>query len=75
MGEGVKEDTCYNCIFLSLRNKEIFTIFCDDAVESSGLTDEPILPRYKRAPKQLDDGAQPHCFTCPKDRFCHTLKY
>ena len=55
-----------------MRSEEKFTSFYDAVVNSSeGLTDEPILPRYRRAPRRLDDGAQPHRFTCPRDRYRH----
>ena len=30
---------------------------------------EPVLPRYRRAPARLDDGAPPHRFKCPKDYY------
>ena len=36
-----------------------------------GLTDEPFLPRYRNAPRRLDDGAQPHRHDFPKDRYRH----
>ena len=36
---------------------------------SEGLTDEPFLPRYHNAPRGLDDGAQPHRYDSPKDRY------
>lgn len=31
--------------------------------------EEPQLPRVRRRPRWLDDGADPHVFACPKDRF------
>ena len=38
---------------------------------SEGLTDEPVLPRYRKAPRRLDEGAQPHRYHTPKDRYRH----
>ena len=38
----------------------------DDAKE---YTDDPVLPRYKRIPKCVDDGAQPHRFTDVHDYY------
>ncbi len=40
-------------------------------IASEGLTDEPVLPRYRKAPRRLDGGAQPHRYSCPKDRYRH----
>ena len=68
--EGVKGAHLLKLHLSSLRSEEKFTTFYSDIVKSSGgLTDEPILPRYRRAPRRMDDGAQPHRFTCPKDRY------
>ena len=70
MGEGVKRAHLLQLHFSLLRSDEKFTIFYDDVVKSSeGLTDKPILPRYRRGPKQMDDGAQPHQFIIPNDRY------
>ena len=70
VGEGVKGAHMLQSHLLSLRSEKKFTTFYSDVVKSSeGLTDEPILPRYRRAPRRMDDGAQPHRFTCPKDRY------
>ena len=30
---------------------------------------DPVLPRYRRPPKRIDDGAPPHCFTSAKEYF------
>ena len=32
-------------------------------------TDDPVLPRYRRPPRRLDDGSAPHVFTSPKDYY------
>ena len=33
------------------------------------LTDEPTLPRNKKVPRRIDDGAQNHCYASPSDYF------
>lgn len=56
----------------TLRSDDKFTVFYDDVLQSSeGLTDEPVLPRYRKIPRRLDDGSQPHRFASPKDRYRH----
>ena len=56
----------------SLRVESKFDRFYDDVLEqSAGLTEEPSLPRYRRRPRRLDDGEQPHCYEVPKDRYRH----
>ena len=70
VGEGIKGAHLLQSHLSSLRSEEKFTTFYSDVIKlSEGLTDEPRLPRYRKAPRRLDDGAQPHCFTCPKDRY------
>ena len=54
----------------SIQNEEAFESFYGGVVMASeGLTDEPFLPRYHNAPRGLDDGAQPHRYDSPKDRY------
>ena len=36
---------------------------------SAGTSGKPVLPRYRRAPARLDDGAPPHHFKWPKDYY------
>lgn len=56
----------------SLRSESKFDRFYDDVLEqSSGLTDEPSLPRYRKMPKRLDDGDAPHRYKTPKERYRH----
>ena len=56
----------------TLRSDDKFSVFCDDVLQSSqGLTDEPVLPRYRKIPRKLDDGSQPHHFASPKDRHAY----
>jgi len=38
---------------------------------SESLTNEPKLPRQRKLPKRLDQGANPHHYQTPKDRYCH----
>jgi hypothetical protein len=37
--------------------------------ESSNVTETPVLPRRRRAPKRLDSGSAPHVFLSPEERF------
>jgi len=56
--------------YQSLRTVAQFERFYADVIEqSSGLTDEPTLPRYRKRPRRLDDGAVPHCYQSPKERY------
>ena len=67
VGEGLKGAHLLQPYLSSVRCEVKFDTFCADVMKSSeGLTDEPILPRFRKAPRRLDDGTQPHRFTCPK---------
>ena len=56
----------------SLRSDYKFTKFYDDVLEESAeLTEEPILPRYRKRPRRYDDGSHPHSYEIPKDRYMH----
>lgn len=56
--------------YQSLRTVAQFERFYADVIEqSSGLTDEPTLPRYRKWPRRLDGGAVPHCYQSPKERY------
>ena len=58
----------------SLRTEAKFDHFYDQVVEqssSSTLTEEPKLPRSQKLPKRLDEGACPHLYLVPKDRYRH----
>ena len=46
------------------------TFFHGVLKESEGLTDELVLPHYRRVPRRLD-GASPHRYKSPEDRYCH----
>ena len=53
-----------------LRSDEMFNRFYNNVeTKSNGLTSAPSLPRYRRAPKRLDDGSLPHRYETPKE-FC-----
>ena len=55
-----------------LRDESKFCRFYDDILEQSlGLTEEPTVPRYRRRPRRLDGGGQPHIYQTPKDRYRH----
>ena len=50
--------------YSSLRNEAAFSSFYGDVLElSKTLTDEPVLPRYRK------ESAQPHRFSSPKEMF------
>jgi hypothetical protein len=56
----------------SLRHESQFNHFYDCVLQqSSGLTDEPSLPRYRKRPRRYDSGDDPHNYTEPKDRYRH----
>ena len=49
------------------RSDAAFNRFYEQTLLAShGRTAEPSLPRQRRLPKQLDDGATAHAFKCPK---------
>ena len=54
----------------SLRHDSQFNLFYDCVLQqSSGLTDEPSPPRYRKRPRRYDSGDDPHCYREPKDRY------
>lgn len=56
----------------SNRNESRFDFFYSQVLEqSSALTDEPKLPRYRKIPRRLDEGENPHRYLNPKDRYRH----
>ena len=59
-------------IFDSMRTDEAFATFYHDILHSSSnLTEEPVLPRYRRIPRRIDERAPPHRYTCPEERYRH----
>ena len=58
--------------YQSLRAEPKLDRFYDDVSElSTGLTDEPSLPRYQQMPRRLDEGVVPHRYQSPKERYRH----
>ena len=56
----------------SLRTTESFsTFYATIRQESENLTEEPTLPRYRRAPKRVDGGGSTHRYPNPIDRYRH----
>lgn len=52
------------------RNEESFQLFYEQVLaESDGKTEKPKLPRYRKLPKKLDDGAPPHKFSTPEEYY------
>lgn len=73
VGEGLSGAKALSSYYSSLRNEDHFIDFYRAVVSSShGLTDDPVLPRYRRRPRRIDDGAHPHCFASPEDRYRQT---
>ena len=74
VGEGLKGARLLRSHLSTLRSDNKFSAFYDDVLQSSqGLTDDPVLPRYRnlKIPRRLEDGSQPHRFARPKDRYRH----
>ena len=58
--------------YTSLRTYATFTTFYHGVVDSTtGLTDEPALPWYRKAPKRFNGGAQQHHYSSVYDRYHH----
>ena len=56
----------------SLRTETMYNRFYDHTVEESGsLTEEPKLPRIRKAPRRIDHGSSPHTYACAKDMYRH----
>ena len=52
-----RSDTAYEFFYSSI------------VLQAKKYTNDPVLPRYKRPPKRLDDGSAPHVFTSPQEYF------
>ena len=60
--------------YSSLRNEAAFTSFYANVLKlSSGPTNVPVLPRYRKVPKRLE-GAQPHQFS-PAEEMYHVTYF
>jgi len=56
----------------SMRNEAKFDSFYSEVIRKSvDLTAEPTLPRQRKRPRRLDDGASSHTYEMPKDRHRH----
>ena len=56
----------------SLSTEAQFNVFYDQVlVQSSSLTNERTLPRYKKLPRRLDEGHCPHRYFSPKHKYRH----
>ena len=70
VGEGLRGSQLLSSYYTSLRTDEKFDTFYSSVVNSSqGLTDEPVLPRYRRRPRRFDEGDHPHRFHTPEERY------
>ncbi|XP_078679480.1 zinc finger MYM-type protein 1-like [Branchiostoma floridae x Branchiostoma belcheri] len=68
--------TCVNTLksfYRRQRTDASFDAFYDSAEEAARELNigEPALPRYRRQPRRLDDGSQPHRHDSPKDFYRH----
>ena len=53
-----------------LRKDDMFKQFFTSVVkEAEEYTEEPVLPRHKRPPRRIDEGAAPHRFTSVEDYY------
>ena len=56
----------------SNRTESKFDLFYEQVIEqSSALTDQPKLPRYRKMPRRFDEGETPHRYVEPNDRYRH----
>ena len=70
ISEGIKGANLLKRHYTLMRTDESFSTFYQGILkESEGLTDKPVLPRYRRIPRRLDDGASPHCYTTSENRY------
>ena len=70
VAEGIRGAHLLRSHYTSMRSDESFATFYQDTLKSSsGLTDEPVLPRYRKVPRRLDEGASSHRYASPKDRY------
>ena len=69
VAEGTRGARLLTSHYTSLRSEAAFTTFYQDVLKSSsGLTDEPVLPRPRRVPRRFDEGTQPHRYTSPEEK-------
>ena len=60
--------------YTRLRTEAEFNRFYESCVSfAESKSGEPVLPRYRRVPARLDDGAPPHRFECPQGY--HRVQY
>ena len=56
----------------SLRSEEQFCSFYDQVIkQSASLMENPKLPRNRKVPRRYGEGASPHTYQLPKDRYRH----
>ena len=57
----------------SLRTEDKFSLFYEEVQkQSNSLTEEPVLPRYRKTPKRYDAGVTPHRYQSSEDRYRHS---
>ena len=49
-----------------------FSLFFTKVLKQSNvLINEPVLPRYRRIPREINEGALLNRYTSPENRYCH----
>lgn len=72
IAEGVRGALLLKTHFDSMRTDADFGRFYHNILDSSSnLTEEPLLPRYRRIPRRIDEGAPPHRYSSPEERYHH----
>ena len=58
-------------VFIKRQRKDsAYQLFYSSVVlKAKNYTDDPVLPRYRRPPRCLDDGSAPHSFASPEDYY------
>ena len=70
VSEGSKGTDLLQKHYTSLRSTEAFDKFYDKVLkESSGVTEEPVLPRYHKRPSRVKGGSDPHRFSSARDMY------
>ena len=70
----IQQAVSASCLAVSFlerqRTDREFSLFYSNCLsEAKDLTDDPVMPRQRRPPRRIDDGATPHSFKDPKSLF------
>ena len=62
--QGSKGAELLQCHYKSLRSLEVFGNLYDQVVLSAnGITEEPVLPQFRKRPRRLEDRSTPHHYS------------